>query len=131
MKFGRVKWDGFSAGTAFYMSPEQCQPWLRLPIDTRSDLYALGAVIYHAATGAPPFVAEEDDKVREMQINRPAVPPIKRNPALDPHFSAIISQLLHKDPERRIQTPEELLLELRQLPVKATPPVVTIPGAPE
>jgi len=126
VKDGLVKWDGYSAGTAFYMSPEQCQPWLRLPIDTRSDLYALGAVIYHAATGSPPFVAEEDEKVREMQIHQPVPPPIKRNPALSLPFSTFLLQMLNKDPARRFQTPEELLLEIRQLPVKATPPVVNI-----
>lgn len=126
MKNGRIKWDGYSAGTAYYMSPEQCQPHLRLPIDSRADLYALGAVIYHAAIGTPPFVAEEEEKVREMQIHQPVVPPIKRNPALSLQFSDIIMQLLNKDPEERVQSPEQLLLDMRQLPVKAAPPVVTI-----
>lgn len=126
VKYGRIKWDGYSAGTSFYMSPEQCQPGLRLPIDTRSDLYALAAVIYHAATGTPPFVAEDDEKIREMQIRNRVPPPIQRNPALSPPFSDLLLRMLSKAPEKRIQTPEQLLLEIRRIPVKAEPPTVTI-----
>jgi eukaryotic-like serine/threonine-protein kinase len=126
MKNGRVNWDGCSAGSSYYMSPEACQPWLRLPIDTRSDLYALAAVMYHAATGNPPFVADTDEKIREMQIRRPVVPPNKRNPSLSLQFSDILQQMLDKDPENRIPTPEHLLLEIRQIPVKAAAPAVNI-----
>ena len=128
---GRVKWDGYSAGTAFYMSPEQCQPWLRLPIDTRSDLYALGAVIYHAATGHPPFEAEKEEDVREMHIKQPVHSAIDHNPALTPQFSGFLLQMMNKEPERRFRSAEELLLEIRQLPVKACAPVVNISGVSE
>lgn len=126
MKFGKINWDGYAAGTAYYMSPEQCQPWLNLPVDTRSDLYALGSVIYHAATGSPPFMAEEEDKVREMQISKKPDPVDARNPSMSSYFSDTILQMMQKDPERRFQKPEELLLEIRNSPVQAKAPVVNI-----
>ena len=126
MTCGKIDWDGYAAGTAYYMSPEQCQPWLHLPVDTRSDLYALGGVIYHAATGRPPFEAEDEADVRDKQINEKPLPPRDRNGKLSEYFSDMVLRLLAKDANARFQTPEDLLLELRQLPVDAKAPVVNI-----
>ncbi len=124
---GKIKWDGYSAGTAFYMSPEQCSPNSGIPIDWRADLYALGASIYHAATGQPPFVSDDEDEVFNMQVHSAPIPAVEKNVKLSDYFSNVLDRLLEKNPLDRFQTPEELLLEIRNLPIPPKAPEVTIP----
>ena len=61
-----------------------------------------------------------------MQIHRKAEPAWTRNPALTRPFCSILSELLEKDPNRRFQQPEELLMALRDLKMTAVPPIVTV-----
>lgn len=121
---GIIDWEGVAAGTAYYMSPEQCAAVPGVEIDTRSDLYSLGATIYHCATGAPPFQDENEDAVLDMHIHAPLFPPNKRNKNLSPEFAKLLMRMLNKKPEDRFDTPEDLLLELRNIHTKAEPPIV-------
>lgn len=99
------------AGTLAYLAPEQTgrTGW---PIDQRSDLYGLGAVLYELATGQPPFGF--GDSLRLVHDHLALVPeaPIQRDPTLPPALSAIIMRLLEKEPDLRYQSAEGLAHDL-------------------
>ncbi len=122
---GKIDWDGFSAGTLAYMSPEEVLGTKGVPIDPRADLYSLGATIYHAATGQPPFLDQGDREQIKLRLKQKPVNARVRNPQLSIAFSVVLSKLLQNDLSLRYQHPEELLLELRLLKEAAVPPVVT------
>lgn len=92
-------------GSAEYLSPEQAQG---KPVDARSDLYSLGAVLYHLLTGRPPFEGDTAVAVAVRQVREPPEPPRRRNPAISPAAEAIVLKLLAKDPDRRFQSAAEL-----------------------
>lgn len=102
------------AGTLMYMAPEQTGRTGR-PLDHRVDLYGLGAVLYEATTGRPPF--RETDPlhlIHALLATRP-VPPVDRNPAVPPVLSRIIMRLLEKEPDQRYQSAEGLVHDLHRL----------------
>ena len=119
---GRMQWDGFAVGTPVYMSPEQARGLKT--VDGRADLYSLGATIYHAATGRPPFESKDETELLMMHVKDRAEPARTRNPKLNADFSAILARMLEKDPQWRFQHPEELLLAIRMLEVTPVPPFV-------
>lgn len=123
---GKINWDGYAAGTASYMPPEQWRGGKDQPIDGRSDLYALGATLYHAATGAPPFHAEEEDDLAKLHLHEPPQSVHLRNPGISRPFSVILARLLEKLPEDRYPSAEAMLLAIRSLRVTPTPPAVII-----
>lgn len=93
----------FIAGTLAYMAPEQTGRMNRL-IDSRSDLYALGATLYHLVTGTPPFSASDPMELIHSHIARRPQPPIERLSTVPAQLSAIIMKLLAKTAEDRYQT---------------------------
>ncbi|MFN3486851.1 MAG: serine/threonine-protein kinase, partial [Planctomycetota bacterium] len=95
-------------GTAKYMSPEQAQGE---PVDVRSDLYSLGAVLYELATGRPPFTGESPTAVMYQHVHRAPRPPSELNPQIPPRLEALILKLLAKKPEDRPATPEAFVAE--------------------
>jgi eukaryotic-like serine/threonine-protein kinase len=72
-----VTGDEMLLGTAAYLSPEQAQG---RPVDGRSDLYALGCVLYELVTGAPPFAGDSPVAVAARQVTEQPTPPSERNP---------------------------------------------------
>ena len=86
-------------GTPDYISPEQAKA--ERNIDFRSDLYSLGASLYHMATGRPPFQAETPGKVLQMHVRTPLNPPENINPALSKECSALIQMMMAKEPKDR------------------------------
>lgn len=92
-------------GTAPYMSPEQA---LGQPADARSDIYALGCVLYEMLTGQPPFMAEVPAAVMNQHINATAPRPSGLNPRVPPALDALVMQMLEKSPEDRPQTAAEV-----------------------
>jgi eukaryotic-like serine/threonine-protein kinase len=88
-------------GTAAYLSPEQAQGG---PVDARSDLYALGCVLYELLTGAPPFVADSPVAVASRQVAEAPIPPSRRNPQVGPELEAVVMTALAKEPAQRYQT---------------------------
>jgi len=93
----------FIAGTLAYMSPEQTGRMNR-SIDSRSDLYSLGIVLYEMLTGTLPFAASDPMEWVHCHIARQPVPPHEKMKNVPSSVSAIVMKLLAKTPEERYQT---------------------------
>jgi diguanylate cyclase (GGDEF)-like protein len=121
--FGLAAWgaseDDVVAGTYAYMAPEQ-MGMLKRVVDGRADLYALGAVLYHCATGRPPFVSIDVGEL--MRLHTVVPPPDVRQfrPELSPAFAAIVAKLLAKDPDDRYQSGQGLAADVRRLVAEGT-----------
>lgn len=112
---GQKTEDGF-AGTFLYSAPEQSGS-LRRPVDARSDLYGLGAVLFEAATGVPPFRAESVGDLIRLHATTVAADAREVNPGLSLVLSSIIGKLLKKDPDDRYQSATSLARDLGQIDV--------------
>lgn len=101
------------SGTPAYMAPEQA----RDPegIDHRADMYALGATLYHALTGRPPFTGRSPAEVILRHVTERPVPPRSIHPAIPEAMSALVLRLLAKSPADRPVTYAELADALRSL----------------
>ncbi len=97
--------SGAVVGTPYYMSPEQAEG---KTVDTRSDLYALGATAYHLLAGIPPFNADTPIGVITKHLTEPLPPLHSRQPSVPAALEDIIHRLMQKDPAKRFQTPAEL-----------------------
>lgn len=93
---------GAVMGTAYYMSPEQCEGLPQL--DSRSDVYALGVILFEMLTGMVPFGGEGFVPILVKHVSVP--PPAARSiiPGLPPSMDAILFRSLAKNPRRRFQT---------------------------
>ena len=98
--------DGMTLGTPLYMSPEQAEG---RPVDARSDLYSLGATVYHLLAGKPPFDGPTPLAVAMAHINQPATPLATLRPDLPAGLCAIIDTLLAKQLVARFASPTDLL----------------------
>jgi CheY-like chemotaxis protein len=97
----RLTQTGMVMGTPAYMAPEQARGE---GADARSDLYAVGSLLFEALTGRPPFVANNYNAVM-FQINQSAPPSLAElRPELEPEFCAVIMKAMEKDVEMRFQT---------------------------
>src|SRR5437868_3441296 len=85
-------------GTVSYMPPEQAMGGEVTP---RSDLYALGAMLYEMVCGRPPFVGDESVAIISQHLNTPPVAPSWHRPDCPPGLEALILRLLEKDPSKR------------------------------
>jgi len=97
-------------GTPEYMAPEQL---LRVRSDRRSDLFALGAILYQMATGELPFGNPGRMARVRQRVWRDPVPPRARNPEIPPALQETILKCLEPLPDRRPATAEELAFDLR------------------
>jgi len=102
-------------GTFGYMAPEQAIDPER--IDFRADIYALGATLYEAAVGSPPFPLGNAARCLEMHAREPPPPPESRRPGLPAEFSALLLRMLAKKPDDRFPSYDALLAALKQLSV--------------
>jgi hypothetical protein len=102
---GSLTRAGQLIGTPSYMAPEQIAA---RPIDVRSDVYALGCVLYQMLTGEPPFVADQDLQVLYRHVHDQHEPLAQRLGAVDPQVSAIVDRALAKLPDDRFASMMEL-----------------------
>lgn len=93
-------------GTFAYMAPEQVTTG---EIDGRSDLYAIGVVLYEILTGGYPFPVEPPPAALHHHVNTPPEPVLRTNPAADPALAELAHRLLEKDPVDRVQSAEEAI----------------------
>jgi eukaryotic-like serine/threonine-protein kinase len=103
---------GDVVGTPRYMSPEQGRA---APVDHRTDLYALGVVLYELVTGQVPFDGETALQIVARHVRDSPVPPGRLVADLHPGLEALILRLLEKDPMRRPQSSDEVRAALLAL----------------
>ncbi len=109
---GTVTYPGALLGTVYYFSPEQAQGRYG---DERSDLYALGVVLYEMLTGRVPFEGESPVSVALKHIREVPPPPRELNPRVPPSAERVVIRAMAKDSERRYQTAAEMLRDLESL----------------
>jgi tetratricopeptide (TPR) repeat protein len=107
----RISRTGLILGTASYMAPEQA---LGQPVDGRTDLYALGALLYELTTGRLPFTGDDPLTVVSQHVHAHVVPPRVLRPDLPPALEAVILRLLEKSPAGRFATARETAAALRE-----------------
>jgi serine/threonine protein kinase/Flp pilus assembly protein TadD len=103
---------GAAVGTASYMSPEQARGHL---VDSRTDLFSLGTVLYQMASGVSPFAGDTSAVIFDSILNRDPPRVDEVSPQLPPEFGRILSKLLEKDRAMRCQTATELKTDLNRL----------------
>ncbi|UQN05367.1 serine/threonine-protein kinase [Deinococcus sp. QL22] len=97
--------SGVTLGTPAYMAPEQAKG---VGVEPRSDLYALGAVLYRVACGSPPFVGDSDQSVMFQHVYEAPKDPRELNPAVPDAIARVLMALLSKRPEHRPESGEAL-----------------------
>jgi hypothetical protein len=96
-------------GTPYYMSPEQIDG---RKIDSRTDIYALGATFYYLLTGERPFTADTPVDILLKHVNEPVVPPRERRREIPDELSRLVCKMMVKDPDRRYQSLKDVLRDL-------------------
>jgi serine/threonine protein kinase len=104
--------DGSTPGTVIYMSPEQVRGEL---LDTRSDIFSVGVLLYEIASGRVPFQGATSGLTYDAILNRGPVPLRQSSPDMPVELEQIIGKALEKDREVRYQNIRELVVDLKRL----------------
>jgi serine/threonine-protein kinase len=100
---------GIVMGTPAYMSPEQCEG--RGNTDHRTDVYALGIVLYEMLVGRVPFIGEGYGEILVQHLTQPPVPPSQFR-MMNPHLEAVVMKALEKRADLRYPTMDEMMRAL-------------------
>ena len=117
--------SGFWSGTELYLSPEQAQGYVG---NERSDLYALGVILYELCTGMPPFQGESPTLILQQHVTATPTSPVLLNPAIPPALTMVILRGLAKDPAARFPSASAMTQALAhalsvEVPEDLSPPV--------
>jgi serine/threonine protein kinase len=129
-----VTQTGIALGTPHYMSPEQVRG--EHSVDIRSDIYSLGASLYHMVTGSPPFVGTSAAVVITKHLSEEVPHPKEKNPKLSDGLCQVILRMMEKDQTDRYQSAQELLRDMEilssgvNMPRQAAVPVGAALAAP-
>ncbi len=104
--------EGVTLGTVAYMSPEQATAD---ELDSRTDLFSLGVLLYECATGHQPFTGKTSAVVLAAILNRAPVAPVVLNPELPLRLQEVINNCLEKDRELRYQSAADLRADLKRV----------------
>ena len=106
---------GTMIGTPAYASPEQCRD--ARSVDTRADIYSLGATLYEMLTGEAPFSGTNAFDIMAKVVRTNPVPILQLKPEITPKLAALVEKMMQKKPENRPQTMLDLLEELYQFEI--------------
>jgi eukaryotic-like serine/threonine-protein kinase len=121
-------------GTAQYLSPEQARGER---VDSRSDLYSVGCLLYELLTGRPPFTGDSPVAIAYQHVREAPIPPSRVDPELPAWADAIVLRAMEKDPDARYQSAAEMRNDIQRAlsgyPLAAPPPMTSsyagpIPG---
>ncbi len=98
-------------GTPNYMSPEQA---MGKPVDVRTDIYSLGAVMYEMLTGRKPFQTTSPDELLQAIAHKAPASPHELDPQIPPVLSKIAMKAMSKRPDKRYQSADEMALEIKR-----------------
>jgi predicted Ser/Thr protein kinase/tetratricopeptide (TPR) repeat protein len=113
--------EGGLVGSPSYISPEQ---GMGEPVDTRSDIYSLGAVLYEAISGLPPFDAETPWAIIRQHITQEPPKLSSATDGLPPQVGTLVGKMLAKAPQDRFQTPGELEASIEEILAQTDSPAV-------
>ncbi|MBN9517620.1 protein kinase [bacterium] len=117
--------DGAVLGTAGYLPPEQAAG--RRDVGPAADVYALGAVLYEALTGRPPFRAGSWGATIDLVLRAEPEPPALVNPAVPRDLEVVCLKCLEKDPARRYASADELAADLARVLAGGPPLAAPVP----
>lgn len=113
--------EGGTVGTPHYIAPEQARD--AREVDVRSDIWSLGATLFEAVCGRPPFEGRSAAEVLSAVLHEPITDPHVLRPNLSTGLVLVLRKCLARDPERRYQTPGELLADIERLRERRAPDV--------
>ena len=111
---------GKAFGTPYYISPEQIRG--EVDIDSRADIYSLGATLYHMVTGRVPFEGDSPTAVMHKHLKEMLTPPDHINTSLSAGLGEVVEVMMAKDRSRRYRSTSDLLLDLESI-AQGEPPL--------
>ncbi len=113
--------SGSTLGTPHYISPEQARD--PSTADAQSDLWSLGATMYHAVCGRPPFAGASVAEILSAVLYEPVPDPAALAPQISNGFALVLRKCLARDRSKRYETPAELLADLERVRERRAPNV--------